>query len=232
MVTVGGKPRRIAVPVEMPEGVSYEGVFGDEAEAPAAPSATLHFAAIASKSSVPSSGSGSSRNSGGMSGGIVAKSKRAGLAEKPAQSTASPSVLGNVSLGKEEAKLDVSVAEDRDGYSATPSESAEQKLERKAAAKLDSTLSDLLAKYAKDGKSGKYSIANKLEVTDGSVEVLIWVSNPTSETVAQLKALGLLDAQWVLKDKVLIGKIDIAKLLKLAEEKQVLRIAPPIYLKK
>jgi Ca-activated chloride channel family protein len=28
-VTVGGEPRRIDVPVEMPEGMSYEGVFGD-----------------------------------------------------------------------------------------------------------------------------------------------------------------------------------------------------------
>jgi hypothetical protein len=27
-VTDSGKPRRVDVPVEMPEGVSYEGVFG------------------------------------------------------------------------------------------------------------------------------------------------------------------------------------------------------------
>ena len=27
-VTEGGKPRRVEVPVEMPEGMSYEGVFG------------------------------------------------------------------------------------------------------------------------------------------------------------------------------------------------------------
>jgi Ca-activated chloride channel family protein len=31
IVTEGGKPQRIEVPVEMPEGVSYEGVFGDQA---------------------------------------------------------------------------------------------------------------------------------------------------------------------------------------------------------
>jgi Ca-activated chloride channel family protein len=31
-VTTGGEPRRIEVPVEMPEGVSYEGVFGQERE--------------------------------------------------------------------------------------------------------------------------------------------------------------------------------------------------------
>jgi Ca-activated chloride channel homolog len=32
VVTDGGKPRRVDVPVEMPEGVSYEGAFGKEAD--------------------------------------------------------------------------------------------------------------------------------------------------------------------------------------------------------
>jgi len=31
-VTIGGKPRLVAVPIEMPDGVSYEGVFGGDAE--------------------------------------------------------------------------------------------------------------------------------------------------------------------------------------------------------
>ncbi|MBI2875509.1 MAG: VWA domain-containing protein [Candidatus Tectomicrobia bacterium] len=34
MITEGGAPRRVEVPVEMPEGVSYEGVFGLEDAAP------------------------------------------------------------------------------------------------------------------------------------------------------------------------------------------------------
>ncbi len=33
IVTEGGRPRRIEVPVEMPEGVNYEGVFGERDEA-------------------------------------------------------------------------------------------------------------------------------------------------------------------------------------------------------
>jgi Ca-activated chloride channel homolog len=33
IITDGGKPRRVEVPVEMPEGVSYQGVFGGEADA-------------------------------------------------------------------------------------------------------------------------------------------------------------------------------------------------------
>src|SRR5205085_6236113 len=31
-VTDGGKPRRVEVPVEMPDGMSYEGVFGRQQE--------------------------------------------------------------------------------------------------------------------------------------------------------------------------------------------------------
>jgi hypothetical protein len=33
VVTEGGKPRTVAIPVEMPEGVSYKGVFGDSGRA-------------------------------------------------------------------------------------------------------------------------------------------------------------------------------------------------------
>jgi Ca-activated chloride channel family protein len=32
VVTDGGQPRRIEVPVELPEGVSYEGIFGKDEE--------------------------------------------------------------------------------------------------------------------------------------------------------------------------------------------------------
>ncbi len=55
VVTEGGVTRRIDVPVEMPEGVSYEGVFGDRAKVMAAPASTVSFAA---------------RSGGGMGGGI------------------------------------------------------------------------------------------------------------------------------------------------------------------
>jgi Ca-activated chloride channel homolog len=47
-VTEGGKPRRVEVPVEMPEGVSYEGVFGQGNEQRGAPRQAV--AALAYKS--------------------------------------------------------------------------------------------------------------------------------------------------------------------------------------
>jgi len=41
VVTEGGVPRRIDVPVEMPEGVSYEGVFGDQSKMMAASAVSI-----------------------------------------------------------------------------------------------------------------------------------------------------------------------------------------------
>jgi hypothetical protein len=48
-ITEGGKPRRVEVPVEMPEGVSYEGVFGhgNEREARNMPMASLAYKSVA-----------------------------------------------------------------------------------------------------------------------------------------------------------------------------------------
>jgi Ca-activated chloride channel family protein len=65
-VTDGGQPRRVEVPVEMPQGVSYEGVFGKE-KAEMAPVNT--FAAVKSASSlgVPVQ----RRMAGGVVGGVL-----------------------------------------------------------------------------------------------------------------------------------------------------------------
>jgi Ca-activated chloride channel family protein len=63
-VTAGGELRRIEVPVEMPEGVSYEGVFGAEQPPPAAPLMQMAATAAPSmaKSARPASESGVDRD--------------------------------------------------------------------------------------------------------------------------------------------------------------------------
>jgi len=52
VVTDGGQPRRIEVPVEMPEGVSYEGVFGERKMAAYAVPLAAGFAASSSRLAV------------------------------------------------------------------------------------------------------------------------------------------------------------------------------------
>jgi Ca-activated chloride channel homolog len=63
-VTEGGQPRRVEVPVEMPEGMSYEGVFGADGTNQVAAARKMMAAA-------PSSGMGRGAGSGGVIGGIV-----------------------------------------------------------------------------------------------------------------------------------------------------------------
>jgi Ca-activated chloride channel homolog len=54
IVTVGGEPRRIEVPVEMPDGVSYEGVFGARGDAmPAAQMKSSGMGGFAALTSAP-----------------------------------------------------------------------------------------------------------------------------------------------------------------------------------
>ena len=53
VVTEGGRPRKVQVPVEMPDGVSYEGVFGDRAES-VAPMAQMKAAAPSAAGSAES----------------------------------------------------------------------------------------------------------------------------------------------------------------------------------
>ncbi len=56
-VTEGGQPRRVEVPVEMPEGMSYEGVFGREADRVAM--------------NRPMAASGQFAMAGGVAGGVI-----------------------------------------------------------------------------------------------------------------------------------------------------------------
>ncbi|MEK7405407.1 MAG: VIT domain-containing protein [Acidobacteriota bacterium] len=54
IVTDGGQPRRVEVPVEMPEGVSYEGVFGERREmAQGMASVMTSFKALARPAAMP-----------------------------------------------------------------------------------------------------------------------------------------------------------------------------------
>ena len=58
IVTEGGEPRTIEVPVEMPEGVRYEGVFGDRAQ-------------VAQKAAFGIVGGASGGSAGGQMGGVI-----------------------------------------------------------------------------------------------------------------------------------------------------------------
>jgi Ca-activated chloride channel family protein len=135
IVTTGGQPRRIEVPVEMPEGVSYEGVFGSEPEAALQPAAAV-------------------MNPTGFGGTRAAQ--------------AGPRVL---------------------------MDAAARRQEPRKLSKIDPSL---------DGKTGK-------------LEVRVWLTDTSGQTIEQLKKLGL---EIILQPKtarLVIGRIAAEKLAALAE---------------
>ena len=72
----GGVPRRVEVPVEMPEGMSYEGVFGSRGEAVFAPAA-MQYRTF----------------DGGVVGGIIAR-PRLSMPKAMPRSSAAPACRG------------------------------------------------------------------------------------------------------------------------------------------
>ena len=72
VVTKDGKPQRVEVPVEMPEGVSYEGVFGGQAKQFDRLSQFYQLGSASSAVVVTKSGGGGVGYGGGVMGGVVA----------------------------------------------------------------------------------------------------------------------------------------------------------------
>lgn len=78
IVNIGGKQRTVAVPVEMADGVSYEGIFGKEAEMKSKSRGSLAFAAPA-RSGGPGAPGGMGGGGFGGAGGSSAKVSHQGI---------------------------------------------------------------------------------------------------------------------------------------------------------
>ncbi len=111
----GGVPRTVVVPVEMPEGVSYEGVFGEGDEAPGHAGKSGAWGGL--KSQVASLGSG-------FRGGVIATTPKPGGAapppaagNEPRAEWGAPHAAGSTALcgpGASSATLRATIAADRD----------------------------------------------------------------------------------------------------------------------
>jgi Ca-activated chloride channel family protein len=99
VVTKDGKPMRVELPVEMPQGVSYEGVFGEAQPQSLALSGGMLFSTVQTSVALVGSAKRESKGrvSGGVAGGIMAKQApppspppTTGLADKPETIDAKP----------------------------------------------------------------------------------------------------------------------------------------------
>jgi Ca-activated chloride channel homolog len=195
IVTDGGQPRRIDVPVEVPEGVNRESVDADERAARPTGAFTVY-----SLSGV--SGTGVGRAS-------ARKGKR--VAAPPPNRPPAVAVMAEA----EDATLTSNTA-------TTPEEKRRQELRTKLHPSVFAVIERLQKKDPKAGPN------EALFVHDNKAEIQIWLTDKSPEALAKLKELGfevMLDPR---SSKLVIGKLPIANLEKLAELKFVRYVAPQV----
>ncbi|MEX2302244.1 MAG: VIT and VWA domain-containing protein [Bryobacterales bacterium] len=198
-VTEGGKPRRVEVPVEMPEGVSYEGVFGQANEQRGAPGRQA-VAGLAYKSMAAP----------GAGGGFLATDAVA-VSPPPRRENAQAEAWR-----KRPGEVDAGV---RGG------ESSRGDRDRVAVrGKLHPALLSVFERQQQGNlqptaQEGRY-------IQNGKVAVEIWLTDATPEVLSQLKQLGFEPAEQPKVAKILTGRIDIAKLMDLAKLSGVRHVNP------
>ncbi len=214
-VTEGGVPRKVEVPVELPDGVSREGIFGEKGEMKVGPSSTPISSGVLTGGLVgKSSGFGTRGDRKAPSGrGAPLKEKARAGKNANAQSVVNRPVAN-------EAVADVEVV------SPTPKLSPKEQKEQELLAKLHPTIAALVERI-KSGKAQPGADEAKF-VSDGKAEIQIWLTDKSPQVIAELQKLGfelVLDPQSA---KMVIGRISLEKLKALGEVKAVRYIAPQI----
>ena len=199
-ITEGGKPRTVDVPVEMPEGVSYEGVFGQNQRG----------LALAGKMG------GQARAYGGTA--LRSRRKESYKSLDLASRGAASEAAARPQRGPARPVADL-VLPIKDAPTKEP--------DPKAAihAKMAPELRGLAEKLAKEGKDGNLTVG-KIKVKDGRIEVRVQLASLGDEVVAKLKKLGFKVLAQAKSVKLVIGTIDVKQLEKLAELPEVRRIDP------
>ncbi len=195
ILTDGTTPRRVEVPVEMPEGVSQQGVFGEREKR-------------------EELGMGNGR---GITGGSKMLRMTPGVVTNTVTITADQSVVvaksaeasapAAAQILKEKAKP----SKDDAKVTASP------KLHPSIAAVLQRT------------KQNSSASADEARFVNGNTaNIQVWLTVKNANVIAQLRQLGLEIISDPKDSKLLIGKISIEKLSKLAELEFVRFIAPDL----
>jgi hypothetical protein len=202
IVTDGGQPRRIDVPVEVPEGVNRETAYPEMR-----PSGTLQAPTTGSFSYMISSGS--LGGSGGGGGGAMDATVRRRVSNVRPMPTPVPPAKVPSSIG-------LSTADAAPPAPVEPPDEVRQKVHPAVFAVVER----LRKKEALTGADEGGFIRN------GKAEVQVWLSEKSVAALAQLKALGF---EVVLDDKnskLIIGRVSIDKLETLAKLKFVKYVSP------
>ncbi|HXG94683.1 MAG TPA: VIT and VWA domain-containing protein [Blastocatellia bacterium] len=214
-VTDGGAPRTIEVPVEMPEGVSHEGVFGKDEEAQAMRLAQSPYMSTANMSP-------------GIAGAKAKALPPTSPPPPPRTRTTGPGTGGGYGPGKGAGvgsgtgRGSISIGGDRDVR--TIQLSPEEQKRQEMLAKLHPSVAAVIERLK--NKSAKPAADESKFVRDGKAEIQIWLADKSQAIIEHLKQLGFEIALDPKTAKMVIGRVPIEKLAALAELKAVRYIAP------
>jgi Ca-activated chloride channel family protein len=201
IVTDGGTPRRIDVPVEVPEGVSRQGVFGEDERLIAGRSyGNFALARRAAPISNPQSSGKVKRSERGVGGGSGAGVGQAVSSPKPMVAAESLNVV-------DEARA------------LSAEEKARRELQSKFHPALMAVMDRLKNKSAATADEAKF-------IRNGKAEIQIWFTDKSEATIAKLKELGFEVVLDPTTAKMIIGRLPIEKLAALAEIKSIRYVAP------
>jgi Ca-activated chloride channel family protein len=206
-VTDGGQPRRVDVPVELPEGVSQAAV--QQGTGP-------NFGLVGGVANLPVNGRNLSSFSLGVSETVSVTSSTAAPVDTTQMGGTTKLDRSVIDPGS---VLEKSTSSRQKPDKLSPKEQKRQELQGKLHPTLFAIVERLKKNAAPAGDEAKL-------VRDGKVEVQIWLTEKTPEVLALLKQLGfelVLDPQSA---KLVIGRLPVEKLAALAEIKAVRYVAP------
>jgi hypothetical protein len=208
IVTDGGQPRRIDVPVEVPEGVNRAGVYGEEKNAGPTGLFTTYSGGNLSSGTVsfgrsPGSLGGAAKRK--ASGSARAAGGGGGVANSP------PAMASRVMVADAAEPLRV----------ISPEEQKREQLRARFHPSVLAVIDRLKTKSAAGADESKF-------IRDGKAEIQIWLTDKSAETLVKLKELGFEVVLDPTSAKLIIGRLSIEKLEALAELKSIRYVAPQV----
>jgi Ca-activated chloride channel homolog len=225
IVTDGGQPRRIDVPVEVPEGVNRDAVFGKER-----PSGTLQNFAYIMPAARSVSTMKTQRVRAGGGGGVYGTARGGNVGGNTRSQGGGSGGGGNGTMVSPtpapppKAVSESVVVVDGREADAVRVVSPEEQKRADMQTKLHPSIIKVID-WLKAPKAGALSDEAKF-VRDGKAEIQIFLTDKSDTTLAELKKLGfevVLDPKTA---KMVIGRLPVEKLSALAELKFVRYVAP------
>ncbi|MGQ0763127.1 MAG: VIT and vWA domain-containing protein [Acidobacteriota bacterium] len=231
VVTDGGQPRRIDVPVEVPEGVNRDAVIGEQFR-----NMPVTGRQVQSFYSLSAGTANQTVTVSGSAGATIARQNRVSSKPKAQGGGGAGSVGTGTGQGVSTGKLPAPappkpgsgtgnfVVEGADEAVAHRKLSPDEQKRADLQSKLHPALLAVVDRL-KDPKLAASADEAKF-VRDGKADVQIWLTEKSEATLAKLKALGFEVVLDPKSAKLVIGRLSIEKLATLADIAEVRYVAP------